>query len=44
MDSIAKHLYNLANDLDVEFYFNETIEENSNKNNQVKGVSSAKKK
>ena len=27
MDSIAKHLYNLANDLDVEFFFNEAIED-----------------
>ena len=43
MDSIAKHLYNLANDLDVEFFFNEAIEEILTKNNQVIGVRSAKK-
>ena len=43
MDSIAKHLYNLANDLDVEFFFNEAIEEILTKNNQVIGVRSTKK-
>ena len=43
MDSIAKHLYNVANDLDVEFFFNEAIEEILTKNNQVIGVRSAKK-